>query len=287
MTIDLTEDGFSGSRLTMLENGHYELRLDTTLIAATTGGALVDSDGDSDGTYRFHFQRLLGDFNGDGKVDDVDIDLLRDAILGMSSDVKFNVNGLGDPNTPDEADFTYMIEVILATAFGDSNLDHRVDCWDLGYVRRNFGMTGGWAKGNSTLDLDIDAKDLALVRNNFGFPAAPVKASEPSTAELGTDLLDERSSAVASVTSTGGDVGSEIAEPAQSSSPRRIETGADALTAEPIDLLRYQSGSGKHDVISMVSRDSRPSNVTANWPTVSEDAESLLEQILPTKAFGL
>ena len=70
LTIDLTIDGFGLSRTTMLADGGYELRLDTSMITAAGNPAnsLFDGDDAADGFYRFAFHRLLGDFDGDGDI---------------------------------------------------------------------------------------------------------------------------------------------------------------------------------------------------------------------------
>jgi VCBS repeat-containing protein len=69
LTIDLTIDGFGGSRATLLHNGRYELRIDTSMLP------LTDDDGTVDGFHRFDFHRLEGDFNGDRSVANDDRDL--------------------------------------------------------------------------------------------------------------------------------------------------------------------------------------------------------------------
>jgi hypothetical protein len=70
LTIDLSTDGFGGSLATLLTDAAYELRLDTSLIAAAgnSSNLLVDDDGTADGTRRFAFHRLFGDFDGDRVV---------------------------------------------------------------------------------------------------------------------------------------------------------------------------------------------------------------------------
>ena len=70
LTIDLTVDGFGGSRMTMLSDGRYQLRFDTSLIwAVNIDSLLVDDDGLDDAIHRFDFHRLLGDFNGNAEVE--------------------------------------------------------------------------------------------------------------------------------------------------------------------------------------------------------------------------
>lgn len=79
LVIDVTRDGFGGSRSTLLGEGNYELRLDTNHIQSPTGLAdLTDGDGQADGVHRFRFHRLEGDFDGDRRVS------LRDLALFLN-----------------------------------------------------------------------------------------------------------------------------------------------------------------------------------------------------------
>lgn len=78
LTIDLTVDSFGGSQLTVLNDGRYEVQLDTTLIAAADDSTpLSDEDGTADALHRLAFHRLLADFNGDAKISRKDLGLLR------------------------------------------------------------------------------------------------------------------------------------------------------------------------------------------------------------------
>ena len=66
LTIDLR---LTDSQKTMLEDGRYQLRIDTSQVYAlgNPSNPLVDNDGTRTGvTARFH--QLVGDFNGDGVV---------------------------------------------------------------------------------------------------------------------------------------------------------------------------------------------------------------------------
>lgn len=111
LTIDLTTDGFGGSRMTMLADDVYEVRLDASRIARSdlAGVPLSDSDGTSDGIYRSQFHRLLGDFDGDRQVTAADRTLFLAAYGTKSSDAKydfaFDLNGDGVINL---ADYTLM-----------------------------------------------------------------------------------------------------------------------------------------------------------------------------------
>ena len=61
------------------------------------------------GQFRVIFGYLPGDLNNDYTVDNLDIDLMRDAVINMTSDSKFNVDAQGHPNVPDSNDFDFYI----------------------------------------------------------------------------------------------------------------------------------------------------------------------------------
>ena len=77
LTIDLTTDGFGGSRQTKLADARYQLRFDTSLIrsAVNVDNVLLDDDLVADAIRRFNFHRLRGDFNGNAEVDLIDRNL--------------------------------------------------------------------------------------------------------------------------------------------------------------------------------------------------------------------
>jgi hypothetical protein len=115
LTIDVTTDGFGGSKTTRLTNAVYELRLDTSLItaAANSSNRLADDDGTADGIRRYQFHRLLGDYNGDRTVGTTD----RDAFFthyGSTSgqaryDFAFDLTGDGTINISDYLAFTRLM----------------------------------------------------------------------------------------------------------------------------------------------------------------------------------
>ena len=108
---------------------------------------------------------LLGDMDSDGDVDADDIDLLG-ANLGLAPHPKFDLDADGDA---DADDLTVLVESVLATRFGDVNLDGTVDATDLLLLANNFGQTGGWADGDLNCDGMVTATDLALMQNDYGF----------------------------------------------------------------------------------------------------------------------
>ena len=109
------------------------------------------------------------DLNSDGLLDDTDIDLLRDAILSMTTDAKFNVDGIGG-NVPDEDDFDFYItsESMQATGSGDGDLNKIVNFNDFVLLTNNFGSNGsGWSQGNYNADTNTNFDDFVLLSNNF------------------------------------------------------------------------------------------------------------------------
>lgn len=78
LTIGLTQGVFDPRTPTILTNGRYELRLDTTLVQSAAGGmVLSDTDKTVDGTQRFAFHRLEGDANGDRKITKTDVSAVK------------------------------------------------------------------------------------------------------------------------------------------------------------------------------------------------------------------
>ena len=111
------------------------------------------------------------DFNSSGGCDDADIDLLADAVRNGTSDAKFNVDGLGDPNIPDDADFDFYItdDGFLSTGLGDSDLNMIVNFVDFVNLSNDFGVNGtGWARGNFNTDENTNFNDFVALSNNFG-----------------------------------------------------------------------------------------------------------------------
>lgn len=107
LVIDLTIDGFGGSRATMLADGRYHVQLDTSLIRAEALAviSLLDDDGLADGFRRVAFHRLEGDFDGDRMVGTKDRDAFfthYGSIDGQKRyDFAFDLNGDGVINIVD------------------------------------------------------------------------------------------------------------------------------------------------------------------------------------------
>lgn len=125
---------------------------------------------------------LTGDFNEDGAVDALDIDLLGDALRSGDTDSKFDLNG--DDSVTAE-DFDTMISSTIGTWIGDSNLDGSFDTSDLVSVFAAGQYEDGeanelnstWATGDWNYDLEFDTADLVAAFSAGGFEQGPRQAT--------------------------------------------------------------------------------------------------------------
>jgi hypothetical protein len=130
------------------------------------------------------FVGIPGDFDGDGDVDDADIDILSDAIGAGSSDLTYDVNG---DSVVDENDLVDHIATLVertdggvGTYRGDFNLDGFVNGTDLAIFKASFGLSGlGYASGNCNTDDFINGTDLAIFKATFGFSGTPGEGGNP------------------------------------------------------------------------------------------------------------
>jgi hypothetical protein len=104
------------------------------------------------------------DFSGDGFITAVDIDLLSAAV--KAGDHRFDLNRDG---TADDDDHRFMIETVLKTTYGDSDLDRVLSPRDFVAVLQSAeyedGIDGnsGWAAGDWNGDGDFNRLDLSLL----------------------------------------------------------------------------------------------------------------------------
>ena len=133
-----------------------------------------------------HAAGVLGDFNNDSVVDHDDIDLIRNAILNVTSDPIFDIDGSGN-DIPDVADFDLLITDIIGTGYGDGDLNKVINFIDFVLLANNFGQTGTlWNEGNVNVDNVTNFADFVLVENNFEviFTSARHEIPEPSAFAL-------------------------------------------------------------------------------------------------------
>lgn len=117
---------------------------------------------------------IAGDFNNDQLLDPSDIDLLFAATPGAvtASNVKFDVTGdsqvIKTPNVAN-SDADFWVRTLMATEYGDFNLDSLVNFDDLLVLAQNYGTTAGatWANGNANGDGAINFDDLLVIAQNY------------------------------------------------------------------------------------------------------------------------
>jgi hypothetical protein len=108
---------------------------------------------------------LAGDFNSDGTVNAVDIDLIYSALASASEDARFDLNR---DIRLDQSDVDELVEVLLGTRYGDANLNGIFDSSDLvlvfqasQYEDSTVGNSG-WSTGDWNGDLEFGTSDLVL-----------------------------------------------------------------------------------------------------------------------------
>jgi hypothetical protein len=118
LTIDLTTDGFNGSKKTLLTDARYELWLDESLICAAGSPENNLWDNMADTIQRIAFHRLEGDFDGSAAVNSNDNDELFAHYGGR----------IDNPAT----NYTYAY---------DLNADGRVNATDYSLLIRKYGKS--------------------------------------------------------------------------------------------------------------------------------------------------
>ena len=136
---------------------------------------------------------LTGDYNMDGALDVIDIDLQS---AEMKKDVadqdlaKFDHNGDG---MVDEGDRTIWVKNLRETWVGDSNFDNEFNSGDLVQVfaagKYETEQMAGWADGDWNGDMVFDSSDLVAAFSDGGYemgppPAAVAAVPEPSSLVL-------------------------------------------------------------------------------------------------------
>ena len=132
---------------------------------------------------------LVGDFNADGLIDDVDIDLLSAAVLAGDNDAAFDLTSDGNV---DNADRLNWIVDIKDTYAGDSNLDGEFNSTDFvlvfsrGEYEDDENGNSGWSDGDWNGDGDFNSSDFVIAFSDAGYEQGPrpAAAPEPTAATL-------------------------------------------------------------------------------------------------------
>jgi len=122
---------------------------------------------------------LLGDFDNNGLLDAMDIDLLSAAVGG--TDVSFDLNSDGLVTSEDR---TVWVEDLSGTFFGDADLNQSVDFADFLALSASFGEQAGWAGGDFDGSGDVAFADFLMLSSNFGNTASSNVSAVPEPATL-------------------------------------------------------------------------------------------------------
>lgn len=136
----------------------------------------------------------VGDFDNDHQYTVEDIDILAAALRngeGNPADYDLNNDGLIS-----SADHKTLVEDLIRTFYGDSNLDSEFDSKDLiqvlaaGEYLDNYAGNSTWATGDWNGDGDFDPSDLTLCFQSGGYERGPraaapaVPVPEPASTSL-------------------------------------------------------------------------------------------------------
>ena len=123
-----------------------------------------------------------GDFDADGVLSAVDLDLLCAAVRDPQPATRFD---LTDDQRVDQADFTHWVEDLMGTTAGDANLDgvfnssDLVQIFTLGQYEDVLAGNSGWASGDWNCDGEFTTADLvsAFQRGSYSAAANQVDAN--------------------------------------------------------------------------------------------------------------
>ena len=118
-----------------------------------------------------------GDFNADGTLDALDIDLLSLEVIQGYDNALFDLTMDGLVNQADRDEWVVNLK---GTMFGDANLDLVVDDTDFAILSGNLFQAGtSWAAADFTGDGVTDVSDFNIWNNNRGFSGVAATVPEP------------------------------------------------------------------------------------------------------------
>lgn len=117
---------------------------------------------------------LMGDANGNGRVDATDLNIVGQNWLGVGnwSDGDFTGDGIVDAADLNVLGANWLSEVTTPIP-GDATGDGRVDATDLNVVGVYWDGTGDWSQGDFTGDGVVDAADLNVLGMNWHYGVDP------------------------------------------------------------------------------------------------------------------
>ncbi len=142
-----------------------------TVTTRLTGSAELTATG------TIMIESLPGDYDRNGELDCLDIDLLGSAIRAGSVDLTFDANSDG---IVDAADYESWVVDLKGTVLGDANLDFVNDISDFNlWSESKFTSGTGWCQGDFDGNGATDVSDFNIW-NDHRFTAAPVAVPEVS-----------------------------------------------------------------------------------------------------------
>jgi len=139
---------------------------------------------------------IAGDYNDNGEFDAEDIDILSAAVLGQSTDSKYDLNGDGSVSDADRGTWVSSPD-FKHTWFGDADLDGQFNSSDFvtvftaGQYEDGVAGNSGWSSGDWTGDKEFDSADFVAAFVDGGFEMGPkaAVAAVPEPATLGSLLV--------------------------------------------------------------------------------------------------
>ena len=175
--------------------------------------------------------------NHDGVVNAADIDAVYQH-FGQPANSQWKI--VDDGNVVGQEDVDYLVQTILHTAYGDANLDCKVDFYDFQQVLYHWCQQGaGWAGGDFNGDGVTDFGDFQFLLDNWnpmGIGLGPALATDSSCTTPALSSASARTAAVATasaapaVQTTSVQIISPVAAPVVSDS-LEVATVASAVTA--------------------------------------------------------
>ena len=137
--------------------------------------------------------RIIGDVDGNQIVDDADIDQLCIAIK-FGGNQAFDLNHDGAVNNDD---VNYLIETVLGSVIGDSNLDGQFNSADFvaiftaGEYEDEIDQNSGWAEGDWNCDGDFNSSDLVTAFTAGTFSRNAVAIDSPALPQVAAARRNE------------------------------------------------------------------------------------------------
>ena len=132
-----------------------------------------------------------GDFNNDGLLTAIDIDLLSEEVRTGTNLPEFDLNA---DSLVNDADRAIWVDELKFTYFGDSNLDGQFNSSDLvlvftrGKYEDGVPFNAGWADGDWNGDAEFNSSDFVTAFAGGGFEQGPRQAAqvvpEPASASM-------------------------------------------------------------------------------------------------------